>query len=262
MTEPDTPPRPDAAETPDAPPSTRREIVDSLRTIGAGLLVAVAIQTVLFQPFTIPSSSMEPGLVTGDYVVVSKFPYGWSRASLPFNLPLFSGRVFGGQPARGDVVLFRLPRDPQQTWVKRVIGLPGDRVEVRRGQVFVNGRALPQTTMGMARDHDAPDRPVMQVRETQPGGRVYVTYDGDPASPADDRPAQVVPAGRYLMMGDNRDNSLDSRFSADIGVGLLPAENIVGRAELVVAAWKPGASLFKPWTWFNLQSGRFLKRVR
>ncbi len=261
MTEPDTSPVSDP-DAPDATPSKRREIVDSLRTIGAGLLVAIAIQTVLFQPFTIPSSSMEPGLVTGDYVVVSKFPYGWSRASLPFNAPLFSGRVFGRNPARGDVVLFRLPRDPQQTWVKRVIGLPGDRVEVHGGQVFVNGRALPQTAVGMTRDHDAPDRPVMQVRETQPNGRAYVTYDGDPASPADDRPVQVVPAGRYLMMGDNRDNSLDSRFSADVGVGLLPAENIVGRAELVVASWKPGAGLFKPWTWFNLQSGRFFRRVR
>lgn len=263
MTDPHIPPLPDTApETVDAAPSTGRETLDSLRTIGAGLLVAVAIQTVLFQPFTIPSSSMEPGLVTGDYVVVSKFPYGWSRASLPFNAPLLSGRVFGGRPARGDVVLFRLPRDPQQTWVKRVIGLPGDRVEVRGGLVLVNGHALPQRSAGFTRDHDAPDRTVKQVRETQPNGRTYVTYDGDPASPADDRPPLVVPAGRYLMMGDNRDNSLDSRFSPEVGVGLLPAENIVGRAEVVVASWKPGASLFKPWTWFNLQPGRFFKPVR
>lgn len=245
-----------------ARPSRAGETLDTVRTVAVGLLIAMAIQSAAFQPYTIPSSSMEPGLVTGDYVVSSKYAYGWSRASLPFDPPLFSGRLFGRDPARGDVVLFRLPRDRQQVWVKRLIGLPGDTVQVRNGAVFVNDRAIPQAATGTVPDHDDPARQVQLVRETLPEGRSWLTYDGGPGSPADDTEAFIVPAGQYLMMGDNRDNSLDGRFPADIGVGLLPAENIVGRAELVVAAWKPGASLFKPWTWLNLQPGRFFKRVR
>jgi signal peptidase I len=238
------------------------EILDSVRTVAAGLLIAMAIQTVAFQPYTIPSSSMEPGLVTGDYVVTSKYAYGWSRASLPFDPPLFSGRLFGRGPLRGDVVLFRLPRDRQQVWVKRLIGLPGDRVQVLNGQVFVNARAVPRGVLGTVQDHDDPARQVQLVRETLPDGRNWLTYDGGPGSRGDDTEIFAVPAGHYLMMGDNRDNSLDGRFPGDVGVGLLPAENVVGRAELVVASWRPGAGLFKPWTWFDLQSGRFFKRVR
>lgn len=237
------------------------EVRDLAKALIIGLALANLIQSLLFQPFTIPSSSMEPGLVAGDYVVASKYPYGWSRASLPFNPPLFDGRLFGRSPKRGDVVLFRLPRDPGQTWVKRVIGLPGDTVQVRNGTVFLNGRALRQTPLGMADDHDAPWRRVAVVRETQADGRDYLTYDGGPGNPGDDTRDMVVPDGFYLMMGDNRDNSLDSRWSGDVGVGLLPAENIVGRAEIVVASWRPGSGLFKPWTWLNLRSGRFLKRV-
>lgn len=127
------------------PASFRSEAVDTLRTLAIGLAAAVAIQTVLFQPFTIPSSSMEPGLVVGDYLVVSKSAYGWSRASLPFNPPLPDGRLFGRLATRGDVVVFRRPSNPQETWIKRVIGLPGDRVQVVAGVVLVNGRALAQT---------------------------------------------------------------------------------------------------------------------
>ncbi|RZJ28950.1 MAG: signal peptidase I [Brevundimonas sp.] len=250
-------------ETPDAKPAQglTAELIDTVRTVGLGLLAAVVIQTVLFQPFTIPSSSMEPGLVTGDYVVVSKSAYGWSRASLPFNPPLPGGRLFGKQAERGDVVVFRRPSEPDQTWVKRVIGLPGDRVQVTGGAVFVNGRAIPQTPLTVVRDHDNPEREVLEVRETRPDGTSYLTYDGGSGLPGDDTGVYVVPEGQYFMMGDNRDNSMDSRWPGDIGVGLLPAENIVGKAEIIVASWKPGAGLFKPWTWFNLQKGRFFKSI-
>ena len=237
------------------------EAFDFIRTIGVALLAAVAIQTVLFQPFTIPSSSMEPGLVTGDYIVVRKFAYGWSRASLPFHPPIGSGRLLGRSPARGDVMVFRLPRDPQATWVKRVIGLPGDRIQVLGGTVLINGRVMPRRAEGLTQDHDSPLRTVLQVRETQPDGRTWVTFDGGPGQPGDDTGEYVVPAGQYFMMGDNRDNSLDSRWPSELGVGLLPAENIVGKAELVVASWKPGAALWKPWTWLNLQPGRFFQRI-
>ncbi|HST92267.1 MAG TPA: signal peptidase I [Brevundimonas sp.] len=242
-------------------PSLFRDTLDLVRTVGGGLLIAMLLQTVIAQPFTIPSSSMEPGLVTGDYVVTSKFPYGWSRASLPFDPPLGSGRLLGREATRGDVVVFRLPRDRRQVWVKRVIGVPGDRVQVSGGQVFINDRAVPRTTLGLTQDHEAPDRTVSLVRERLPEGRGYETYDGG-VSPGDDTDIIAVPAGHYLVMGDNRDNSLDGRWPREAGVGLLPAENIVGRAEWVVASWKPGAGLFKPWTWFNLQPDRFLTRVR
>lgn len=243
-------------------PGLRHELVDILRTVAVALLIATTLQTVVFQPYTIPSSSMEPGLVTGDYVVTSKYPYGWSRASLPFDPPLPAGRLFGRNPKRGEVVLFRLPRDRQQVWVKRVIGLPGDQVQVRSGAIFVNGQGVSRSAEGLVKDHDDPSRTVRLVRETLPDGRDWLTYDGGPGSPGDDTRVFAVPAGFYLMMGDNRDNSLDGRWPREIGVGLLPEENIIGRAELVVASWKPGAGLFKPWTWFNLQPGRFFRRVR
>ncbi|NJC42261.1 signal peptidase I [Brevundimonas alba] len=242
--------------------SAARELFETVRVVALGLLAATVIQTVAWQPFTIPSSSMEPGLVTGDYVVVSKWAYGWSRASLPFNPPLPGGRLLGRSPERGDVVVFRRPSNPQETWVKRLIGLPGDRVQVVGGAVSVNGRVIPRTPLNLTTDHDEPSRQVLRVRESLPGGDSYVTYDGGSGLPGDDTGVYVVPEGFYFMMGDNRDNSLDSRWPADMGVGLLPAENIVGRAEVIVASWKPGAGLFKPWTWLNLQSGRFFKPVR
>jgi signal peptidase I len=243
--------------------STRGEIIEIVRTVVVALALATVLRVVLFQPFTIPSSSMEPGLVTGDYIVVSKFSYGWSRASLPLNLPLIpgEGRILGHGPKRGDVVVFRLPRDPKQTWVKRVIGLPGDRVQVTGGVVSVNGVAIPQTAEGLTHDFDAPLREVMQVRETQSSGKTYVTYDGGSGLPGDDTGVYVVPAGNYFMMGDNRDNSLDSRWPGTVGVGLLPAKNIIGKAEIVVGSWNEGAALIKPWTWLNLRSNRFFKPI-
>ncbi len=255
----------DTLTPPSAAAATRHgqsEILEIVRTTLFGLAIALVLRIVLFQPFTIPSSSMEPGLVVGDYIIVSKFSYGWSRASLPFNPPLPAGRLLGGAPKRGDVVVFRLPRDPSQTWIKRVIGLPGDRIQVRGGQVFVNDRALPQAPMTVVQDHDDPYRQVLEVRERQPDGRAYVTYDGGAGQPGDDTDIYVVPEGRYFMMGDNRDNSLDSRWPRELGVGLLPADNIVGKAELVLASWKPGAAAYKPWTWLNLQWDRFVQPIR
>ncbi len=243
-------------------PSMTAEIIDTVRTVGIALAAAVLIQTVAWQPFTIPSASMEPGLVVGDYLVVSKSAYGWSRASLPFNPPLPSGRLFERLPKRGDVVVFRRPFNPQETWIKRVIGLPGDRVEVMDGQVIVNGVALPQRALGPGLDLDQPGRPVEQVEERQADDRTYITFDGGQGLEGDTRPVMIVPEGQLFVMGDNRDNSLDSRWSPEVGVGLLPVSNLVGKAEIVVASWKPGAALWKPWTWFSLRPGRLLEPIR
>ena len=236
-----------------------KEAVDYAKTLGAAFLVMLVVRILVFQPYTIPSSSMEPGVQTGDYIVASKWSYGWSRASIPFNPPLFRGRIGGRAPARGDVVLFRLPRDTRQVYIKRLIGLPGDRVQVLRGVVVVNGRPIPRQLAGLAADHDAPGRIVPRIVETAPDGRRYLTFGGAPDHDGDNTDVYVVPAGTYFFMGDNRDNSLDSRWPKEIGVGFVPAENIVGRAEFVVMSWRPGASLFKPWTWLNLDPGRFFR---
>jgi signal peptidase I len=159
------------------------------------------------------------------------------------------------------VVVFRLPRDPGQVWVKRVVGLPGDRVQVQAGVVSVNGRALPQTPLGLVQDHDDSSRPVTLVREQQPDGATHILYDGGPGHEGDDTGVYMVPKGDYFMMGDNRDNSLDSRWPREVGVGFLPAENILGRAEIVGLSWKSGSAFLKPWTWLNLEFSRFFKPI-
>ncbi|OJU09047.1 MAG: signal peptidase I [Caulobacterales bacterium 68-7] len=242
------------------PRRLHHEIADVAVTGLTGLALALALRIAVFQPFTIPSSSMEPGLVTGDYILVSKWAYGWSRASLPFNPPLPGGRWLGRDPHRGDVVVFRLPRDPKQVWIKRVIGLPGDRVQVRGGVVSVNGVALPQAAQGEGRDHDAPGRIVSLAEEAQ-GHRRYPIYASAPGSPGADTDIYRMPDRAYLVMGDNRDNSLDGRWPREVGVGYLPADNLVGRATIVAASWRNGASILKPWTWLNLDAGRFLKPI-
>src|SRR5258708_4184360 len=239
-----------------------REVVETAQTVGAALAIVLVLRVIVFQPYTIPSSSMEPGLVTGDYITVWKWPYGWSRASIRFNPPVGHGRLFGRDPARGDVVVFRLPRDPDQAYIKRLIGLPGDRVQVVGGQVRVNGQPLPRQFTNWAEDHDAPGRIVPRSLETAANGRRYVTFAGSSDGDGDNTAVYVVPQGRYFMMGDNRDNSLDSRWPKEVGVGFVPAENVVGRAEVVAVSWKDGASILKPWTWLSLDVGRFLQRIR
>lgn len=256
-----TPPSSPSAPAPHAARPLVRETGETLRSIALALAAVLAFHAVLFQPFTIPSASMEPGLRVGDYIVVSKYPYGWSLASLSISPRASKTRLFGRDPQRGEVVVFRRPHTPGQSWIKRVIGLPGDRVRVADGQVFVNGRLLAQTPLGRGFDADDPAVAVTRLHETQPSGRRYVIHDRGPNRPGDDRAETVVPPGHYLVMGDNRDNSLDGRWPPETGVGLLPAGNLVGRAEWIVASWKPGAGLFRPWTWFNLRAGRFLKRI-
>lgn len=246
-----------------APRSFAVEVVDTVRTVGLALIIALVLRVFLFQPNTIPSSSMEPNLLTGDYMIVTKFDFGWSRHSVPFSPPLPSGRLNGHAPHRGDVIVFRLPRDPGQTWVKRLIGLPGDRVQVSGGVISVNGRAIPQVVAGVTEDPDSPEVTVTRVWETLPDGRRYLTFDRGPDHPGDDTDVFVVPDGHVFAMGDNRDNSLDGRWPREIGVGFIPMDNLLGRARCVLVSWRQGASLFKPWTWVtHFQPDRMFKPVR
>jgi signal peptidase I len=240
---------PEAAE--ESVATTKDEIIDILKTVGWALLIALTLRIFLFQPFTIPSSSMKPNLLIGDYVLVSKFSYGYSRNSIPFSPPLFKGRTFGGTPKRGDVIVFKTPAEGHKDLIKRLIGVPGDRIQVKGGVLFVNEQALKRVEDGEGETRSCPNGAVpTRYLETNTVGRTYVTYDcgrGD----LDDTEVFLVPDGHYFFMGDNRDNSTDSRVIPEVGgVGFVPAENLIGKAETVAFSWKEGASIFKPWTWF------------
>jgi signal peptidase I len=235
--------------------------LDLAKTVLLALLLALGLRTLLFQPFTIPSDSMEPALRHGDYMAVSKFDYGFSGYSLPIALPLGEGRLLARQPRRGDVIVFKLPRDNSADYVKRLIGLPGDRVQLVHGVVWLNGRPLAQQPLGLVRDPDDPDRLVTRVRETLPDGRSYLTFHEDADHDGEDTGVYVTPPGHYFFMGDNRDNSADSRWPKGVGVGFVPAANLEGRARIILASWKPGASILKPWTWLDLDWGRFFRPV-
>jgi signal peptidase I len=235
------------------------EVVEVVKTVLVALAIALVLRVIFFQPFTIPSASMEPNLYEGDYIVVSKYAYGWSRHSIPFSPPLFHGRVFERAPKRGDIVVFKLPRDTKIDYIKRVIGLPGDRIQVRGGVVYINGERVPRVQTATVHEvGDFAERDVARFRETLPEGRTIMVNDYGTGEPLDDTTVMVVPEGHYFMMGDNRDNSMDSRLDASTGVGFVPAEDLVGKAEIILLSWKKGASLFKPWTWvMNLQPSRF-----
>ena len=205
------------------------------------LAVMVISTSAIAQPFYIPSDSMEPTLAIGDYLVATKYSYGYSRYSLPFDLaPASSQRLFGKMPARGDVVVFRLPRDSKVNYVKRVVGLPGDRVRMQSGRLYLNGEMLSLARDGgdLVEFGDGRTRMAARFRETLPGGRSYEIYKLRWDGPLDDTAEITVPQGYYFMMGDNRDDSLDSRVAAsDGGVGLVPEENLMGKARVVLGSY-------------------------
>jgi len=236
-------------------------------------ILAWFLRSLVVATYDIPSGSMLPTLYIGDYLAVSKWPYGYSRFSFPFHFPPIGGRLLARLPKRGDIVVFWVPSEGQDL-IKRVIGLPGDTVEVRDGIVILNGRPLPRQPtrpFAMAISANSPCSPApganAQIRgnfclypayrETLPGGPSYIVLDQVQHGPEDDFPATRVPAGHVFMMGDNRDDSADSRFSvADRGVGMVPVNDLVGRADLIFWSTDGTASYFKPWTWFTALRGR------
>jgi len=222
---------------------------ETVRVVIYAVLIALGIRTVAFEPFNIPSGSMLPTLLVGDYLFVSKYSYGYSRYSIPLGLPLFEGRLLESQPERGDVAVFRLPRDNSTDYIKRVVGLPGDRIQVRRGILHINDTPVQRRRV---EDWVPPEgagaaRPMAQFVETLPSGRTHRIVEVSDAESFDNTGEFLVPDGHYFVMGDNRDNSLDSRFQS--GVGFVPAENLIGRAEILFFSTDGGARFWEFWKW-------------
>jgi signal peptidase I len=235
--------------------------------IVAIVLVVMAAKTAIAEPFYVPSGSMEPTLQIGDEILATKFNYGYSTASLPGFITLPStGRVFGALPERGDVVVFRWPGDRGQVWVKRVIGLPGDRIALDNGRVFINEKpvGLTRDGTGPVEREDGSRVEAERLIETLPNGRKHVIFKLMPYEPLDNMPEVTIPPGHLFVMGDNRDNSADSRVPVrEGGVGLLPASDLVGKVETIVGSWDL-ATRHKPiWDWpGGLRLSRFFTAVR
>ncbi|MEZ5958334.1 MAG: signal peptidase I [Hyphomonadaceae bacterium] len=236
---------------------------DNVKTILYALALAMVLRFTIAQPFRIPSGSMQPTLEVGDYIVVTKWSYGYGRYSFaPLEGLLPHGRLFGSQPQRGDVVVFRPPPEPSRDFIKRLIGLPGDRIQMINGVLHINGVAVEREAIGTTMDcPDSVNNPTeaMLYRETLPNGVSYVTCDKG-MTELDNTREVVVPEGHYFMMGDDRDNSADSRVASV--VGFVPYDNIVGPAQFVVVSFDNTTSIFRPWTLFTgFRGDRFLKSV-
>ncbi|MBN9431892.1 MAG: signal peptidase I [Bosea sp.] len=241
--------------------SERGGFGETVKIIVQALILALIVRTFLFQPFTIPSGSMKDTLLVGDYLFVSKYAYGYSRYSLPFSPDIFSGRIWAEPPTRGDVAVFKLPRDPSVDYIKRVIGLPGDKIQMIDGVLQINGTPVPKVKIDdyVTTDEFGETR-VARYRETLPNGVSYEVLDLDPHSFSDNTPVFEVPAGHYFMMGDNRDNSTDSRVLG--AVGYVPFENFVGRAEIVFFSVKEGEPAWQFWRWpWTVRFDRIFKLI-
>jgi signal peptidase I len=256
-----------------AKPAKKGGALETIRFLVTLFLFAVIIRSFIVAPFSIPSGSMLPRMMIGDYLFVAKWPYGFSRYSLPFGIFTFEGRYLRSVPKRGDIVVFHYPGRGDEDYVKRLIGLPGDLVQMKAGTLYLNGDAVPKVRIAdylMPRSPNSPCRYVdpdtahevtddkgrlfcayPRYRETLPGGRSYDILD-QTDGPSDDTPAVLVPEGHYFMMGDNRDDSEDSRYPVEVGgVGLLPEDALIGRAMITFFSTDGSAHWLKPWTWLT-----------
>ena len=274
MTDPDTSAAPVATDPTAKPAKPKEDWRDTLSFLVKLAVIVFVFRSFLFSPFSIPSQSMLPRLYVGDYLFISKWNYGFSRHSLPWSLPLIPGRIFARDPDRGDIVVFKAPPRARDDYIKRVIGLPGDTIQMRHGQVILNGVAVPKVPVAdfviplspnypagkecpeAYQSADAAGKPVCrykQFRETLPNGRSYYVLDRGDFPDRDDTGLYTVPAGHVFLMGDNRDDSGDSRFPAVEGgaIGMVPMENLEGKAVVTFWSTDGSAQWLLPWTWFT-----------
>jgi signal peptidase I len=251
-------------------------ILETIKTVIYALLIAGAFRTLFFQPFWIPSESMKDTLLIGDFLFVNKMAYGYSKYSCPFAMCPFSGRIFASDPVRGDVVVFRHPVNGTD-FIKRLIGLPGDKIQMKEGVLYINGAMVPQEPAGVFEEVNEPQGPMRnrprcengavgeegictksRFIETLPEGRKHNILNIDPAGFGDNTDVFTVPEGQYFFMGDNRDNSQDSRYAqAAGGVGFVPVEYLIGRADRVIFS-SAGSRMLYFWTW---RSDRYFKAI-
>ncbi|MDA0901972.1 MAG: signal peptidase I [Proteobacteria bacterium] len=219
------------------------ELKSFTKTLAAAIIFAAIVRSFLYEPFHIPSSSMKPTLLIGDYIFVSKYSYGYSKYSFPFSLNLFEGRIFEDSPQRGDAVVFRLPTNPSINYIKRVIGLPKDRIQMRDGQLYINDKAIEKAYIDEFIDQNQTAIP--RFKELLPNAKEVMVLDQYSNSPQDNTGIYYVPEGHYFMMGDNRDNSQDSRYLTQ--VGFVPKENLIGKANIIF--FSANDSIWKFWKW-------------
>ena len=226
----------------------KESLTDTIKTIVYAVLLALLIRSLIMEPFRIPSGSMYPTLEVGDYLFVTKYSYGYSKHSFPFSLAPIKGRLFSKAPQRGDIVVFKYPKDNKTDYIKRIIGLPGDTVQMSHGKLYLNGKAVQKDYIGkyVIKEFVARPETYQEYEETLPEGlKHHILEVSDYESQVDNTPKLTVPEGHYFVMGDNRDRSDDSR----VNVGFVPEENLIGKARFLFFSHGDNGKWYKPWTW-------------